>query len=108
MNCNKKASFTISGSKLLPCSKKHFNFHLGPMNYQIIKGTVYRPDHTPCSGAAVQITQVDMATHETTTLGYVITDKAGRYVFSLKALPDMKYELSVFAPLITGKKEDCL
>lgn len=108
MNCNKKASFTIRGSKLLPCSKKHFNFHLGRMNYQIIKGTVYRPDHTPCSGAVVQITQVDMVTHEATPLGYIITDKAGRYVFSLKAQPDMKYELSVFAPLITGKKEDRL
>ncbi len=108
MNCNKKASFTIRGSKLLPCSKKHINFHLGPMNYQIIKGTVYRPDHTPCSKAVVQITQVDMVTHEITPLGYVITDKAGRYVFSLKALPDMKYELSIFAPLITGKEEERL
>lgn len=101
MNCNKNASFTIEGSSLLPCSKKHFNFHLSRMNFQIIKGTVYRVDHTPCCGAVVQITQVDMATHAATPLGYAITDKAGRYVFSLQAQPDMKYELSVFAPLIT-------
>lgn len=108
MNCNKKASFTIRGSSLQPCSKNHFNFHLGRMNFQIIKGTVYRLDHTPCSGAAVQITQVDMATYAATPLGYAITDEAGRYVISLKAQPDMKYELSVFAPLITYKKEDIL
>nr|WP_314459069.1 hypothetical protein [uncultured Clostridium sp.] len=108
MNCNKKASFTIKGSSLLPCSKKHVNFHLSRMNFQIIKGTVYHPDHTPCSEAVVQITQVDMATHAATPLGYAMTDKAGRYVISLEAQRDMKYELSVFAPLITDKKEDML
>ena len=106
MDFNKKASFTIRGSRLLPCRENHFNFHLGQMNYQIIKGTVYCLNQRPCGRAVVQITQVDMVNHTATLLGYTITDEAGRYVFSLEAQPDMKYELSVFAPLITNKKED--
>jgi hypothetical protein len=106
MDYNKKTSFTIRGSRLLPCRENHFNFHLGRINFQIIKGTVYCLNQTPSAGTAVQITQVDMVNHTSTILGYAITDEAGHYVFSLEAQPDMKYEISVFAPLVTYKKED--
>ena len=106
MYCHKSSSFTIRGSRLLPCSENHFDFHLGRINFQIIKGTVYCLDQTPSAGAAVQITQINMVNCTSAVLGYAITDEAGHYVFSLEARPDMKYEISVFAPLITEKKGD--
>jgi hypothetical protein len=106
MDCHKNTSFTIRGSRLLPCRENHFNFHLGRINFQIIKGIVYCLNQTPSAGAVVLITQVDMVNHTSTVLGYSITDEAGRYVFSLEAQPDMKYEISVFAPLVTFKKGD--
>ncbi len=104
MDCHIHSSFTVRGSRLLPCRENHFDFHLGRINFQIIKGTVYCLNQTPSAGAAVQITQFDMVNHTSTVLGYTITDEAGRYVFSLEARPDMKYEISVFAPLIAEGK----
>ncbi|WP_097003862.1 carboxypeptidase regulatory-like domain-containing protein [Lacrimispora amygdalina] len=106
MNCQKKASFTIKGSRLLPCRENHFNFHLNQVHFQIIQGTVYCLNQTPCAGAAIQVTQVDMVNHSTSLLGYTITDESGHYVLSLEAHPDKRYELTVFTPLITDSRGD--
>lgn len=100
-----KASFIIKGSKLLPCRENHFNFHLDKSRFQIIKGTVYRFNDTHCAHAVVEVTQIDGKNHTRKLLGYTITDENGRYLLSLEAIPGFKYELSVYAPLITTKKE---
>jgi hypothetical protein len=99
-------TFFISGSKLMPCRENHYNFHLCKRHYQIIKGTVYSQNQTPCAGATVQLTQINEKSYEKVRLGYAVTDESGHYLFSLEAKPQMKYELSVFAPLILYKKED--
>jgi uncharacterized protein YegP (UPF0339 family) len=93
-------SFLISGSKLLPWRENHYNFKLCRKNHQIIKGTIYNQDQTPCAGATVLVTQIDNEKQERMLLGFVVTDKAGHYLFSLEANPKMKYELTVYAPII--------
>lgn len=100
-----KASFIIKGSKLLPCRENHYNFHLDQSKFQIIKGTVYCSQDTPCADAVVEVIQIDGNKHTRKLLGYAITDENGRYLISLEAIPGMTYELSVYAPLITNKKE---
>lgn len=105
MDSSKRNTFFIRGSNLLPCRENHYSFRLSRHHYQLIKGTVYSQDQTPCAGAAVQLTQIDEIHEERLVIGYAVTDETGHYLFSLRAEPQMKYELSVYAPLITSKKE---
>lgn len=93
-------SFLISGSKLLPWRENHYNFKLCKKHHQIIKGTIYNQNQTPCAGATVIVTQIDEEKQERMLLGFAVTDEAGYYLFSLEAIPKMKYELTVFAPII--------
>ncbi|GLB24083.1 hypothetical protein LXJ15735_03240 [Lacrimispora xylanolytica] len=106
MDGPRRNTFMIRGSKLLPWRENHYNFHLSRDHHQIIKGTVYSEEGTPCAGASIMLTQIDEANQERLVLGYAVTDEAGQYLFSLEAKPQMKYELTVYAPLITNQKED--
>lgn len=101
MNCFKKSSFVINGARLQTCRENHFNFRLKSQKFQIIRGTVYNQNQEPCPGAAVQVVKINCRDHSRTLLGYALTDENGRYLFSVEAKPYMKYELAVFAPLLS-------
>lgn len=105
MNCFKKSSFIINGAKLQSRPEYHFRIQLDKQNFQIINGTVYGQDQNPCACAAVRITQISCRDNTRRLLGYTVTDENGYYLFSIKAKADRKYELSVYAPLITYGKE---
>lgn len=106
MNCFKKSSLRISGAKLQSRPEYHFRIQLGKPNFQVINGTIYCQNQKPCAGAVVRITQIDCRDNTRCLLGYTMTDKNGYYLFSIKARADRKYELAVYAPLLSRGKEE--
>lgn len=102
MDVSRNNSFIISSSKLLPWRENHYNFQLSRKHHHIIKGTIYTQNQTPCAGATVLVTQIDDEKQERISLGFAVTDEAGCYLFSLETNPKMKYELTVFAPIISN------
>lgn len=100
MNCSKKESFIIKGTELQRCKKNNFNIKLSPKKSQIIKGTVYNQRQEPCEGAVVLVLQISCKNKTKKLLGYVLTGEEGEYLFAIEAKPDMKYELTIYAPLI--------
>ncbi|MFA9376168.1 MAG: hypothetical protein ACERKZ_05365 [Lachnotalea sp.] len=100
MICSKNASFIVRGANLEYCRENHINIKLAPNKFQIIKGIVYNQRLEPCEGAVVQVIQINGKTKSKIILGYVTTNEEGEYLFSIEANPSMKYELTIFAPLI--------
>lgn len=100
MNGSKKASFVIKGSKLNFCKENHFPIQLDRQKFQIVKGTVYNQNQEPCEGAVVQVIQINCKDKTKNLLGYVLTGENGEYLFAIEAKPCMKYELTIFAPLV--------
>lgn len=100
-----KNSFCVNGNRLNPLKENHFNFHLSRRDFQIIKGTVYSPAKIPCSHTVLQVSEIDCDTQKKRLLGYTLTDEAGNYLISMEAKPYKNYEITIFTPLISNKKE---
>ncbi len=100
MNCSKRESFIVKGTDLACCKKNNLTIKLGPKKSQIIKGTVYNQRQEPCEGAVVLVLQINCKNKVRKLLGYVITGEEGEYLFAIEAKPYMKYELTIYAPLI--------
>lgn len=95
-----RSAFEINARNLHCYRNNHYHFRLHREKYQIIQGTVYNQNQQPCVGAAIQVVAIDCRNGYTRLLGYVVTNELGEYVFSVSAKPYLKYELTVFAPLI--------
>lgn len=94
-----RTSFLIEESELRYNRNNHINIRLGTRRFQVIKGTVYNQENSPCSKVVVRIVQINSHNQAHELLGYVVTDEHGDYLFVLEANPCMTYELTVFASL---------
>jgi len=89
----------IKGSELSPNIYYDLHIILNNKKHQIIRGTVYNQKKKPSAGAIIQVTQISNRNDSRSILGYSYTDEDGKYVFAIEALPYMKYEIAVYAPL---------
>lgn len=99
INSKSNTSIIIEGSMLSSNAQYNLNIVLNSNQYQIIKGTIYNQNQKPMAGAVIQVTQIDVKNKIKDTLGYSYTDGKGKYLFAIKALPYMKYEMTVYSPL---------
>lgn len=99
MPCRKNTSLFIRGAKLRCHRENRVQIQLDCNEFQIIKGTVYKSNNSPCKGAVVQVIQRNCINNLVEVIGYVFTGEDGEYLFSLRAKPYMLYELNVYEPL---------
>lgn len=96
----KRPSILLEGRQLNDHTHYQLEFVLDCRCLQIIKGIVYDQNQKPSVGAALKVTQIRNKNHAKSILGYCFTDEKGEYLFAIEALPWMKYEIMVYAPLL--------
>lgn len=99
MKYQNSTSIMIKGAKTREDVHYNFNILLNNKKVQIIKGTVFNQKQEPSKGAAIQVTQISNINNRRSILGYSYTDENGKYLFTIRALPRMRYEIAVYAPL---------
>jgi hypothetical protein len=100
MNGSKKTFLLVEGAKLKLFKDNHLCIQVNRQRFQIVKGIIYNQNQKPCVGAVVQVVQINCNDKSRSLLGYVLADEYGEYLFAIEAKSCMKYELSIYAPLM--------
>jgi hypothetical protein len=96
----KRPSILLKGRQLKVHTHYQLEVVLNCRCLQIIKGIVYDQKQQPSVGAALKLTEISNKNHAKSILGYCFTDAKGEYLFAIEALPWMRYEITVYAPLL--------